>query len=591
MLHRPCDPRSRMATSALVIGCALLGVTGVATTSATTATAAPVQTATAAKSARPPHAPAIRQAQYTVAAFAGRPASIKVAWPALAGVRRFRARWTDAGARVDLDLPGTATSFERPEATAGHHQLSVVAIDEHGVESEPAEVAIDVVTITAIPPGGRAARPAPGPAFAIGSTFSSPGLACWLGDAPAARTAIATTPGATTLSCGGEPGQPRVDVPVVIAPVVIAGPTVPIAREAPTRIHVTIASVAPLGDHLQIEPIGKLTLGEVERSAMGIDVPVTALAGATAIGLVIRAEPIDPTGEDPRPAGTAVGVPTPIDRASPIDPTGEDPRPAGTAVGVPTPIDRASPIDPTGEDPRPAGTAVGVPTPIDRASPIDPTGKDPRPAGTAVGAANFPRGLELGRIDLALVERAPPPSQSEPQIRWFALDVGGQVGALVMLSEGKAKAALGMPSNPADTLTNAPLLGARTGLFPTRRVGIEGELSLAIPGYLGHPGFSFVTSARAQLAARLVEDQRYGLRLLGGAGLLGVLSRDGTSRRTIHGAVHWGAAFTIETRPDLWLRIEALHVITSAQDAGFAHNVELQLGVVTRLGRRDRSWR
>ena len=81
-------------------------------------------------SARPPHAPAIGQPQYTVAAFAGRPALIKVAWPALAGVRRFRARWTDAGAQVDLDLPGTATSFERPEAAPGHHQLSVVAIDE-----------------------------------------------------------------------------------------------------------------------------------------------------------------------------------------------------------------------------------------------------------------------------------------------------------------------------------------------------------------------------------------------------------------------------------------------------------------------------
>jgi multidrug efflux pump len=54
--------------------------------------------------------------------------------------------------------------------------------------------------------------------------------------------------------------------------------------------------------------------------------------------------PIDPTGEDPRPAGTAVGVPTPRDTASPIDPTGEDPRPAGTAVGVPTPRDTAPPI-------------------------------------------------------------------------------------------------------------------------------------------------------------------------------------------------------------------------------------------------------
>ena len=472
-----------MATSALVIGCALLGVTE----AAMTARASP---APAAAPAPRPHAPAIGRAQYTVAAFAGRPAPIQIAWPALAGTSRFRARWTDAGGSVDLDLPGTATRFERSEATAGHHQLSVVAIDEHGVESAPAEVAIDVVPITAIPPGGSTAHPAPGPAFAIGSSFTSPGLACRLGDAPAAREVTASTPGATTLSCGGEPGQPRVDVPVVIAPVVIAGPTAPIARETPTRIHLTVASVAPIGEHLQVEPVGAVALGPIERTAMGLDVPVTALAGAAGIGLVVRAG-----------------------------------------------------------------------------------------------------GFELGRIGLDLVDRTPSPGQAERPIEWFALDLGGQVGALVMLSEGKAATALGMPSNPADTLTSAPLFGAHAGLFPTRRVGVEGELSFAFPGYLGHPGVSFITSARAQLAARLVEDQRYGLRIFGGAGVLGVLARDETSRRTVNGAVHWGGAFTIETRPDLWLRIEALHVITTAQDAGFAHSVELQLGVVTRLGRRDRSWR
>ncbi len=41
---------------------------------------------------------------------------------------------------------------------------------------------------------------------------------------------------------------------------------------------------------------------------------------ATPIGLSDgAAEAIDPTGEAPRPTGTAVGVPTPLDRASPID--------------------------------------------------------------------------------------------------------------------------------------------------------------------------------------------------------------------------------------------------------------------------------
>lgn len=480
-----------MATSALVVGCALAGMIEMATA---TATATPAHATPAATPARPPQAPAIGQARYTVVAFSGRPTPIKIAWPARADVSQFRARWSEAGARVDLDLPGTATAFERPDATPGHHELAVVAIDEHGTESAPAEVAIDVVAITATPPGGNPAHPAPGPAFAVGSKFTSPGLACQLGGAPAASEAVATALGATKLSCGGEPGQPRVEVAVVIAPVMVAGPTLPIVRETPTRVHITLGSVAPIGDRLQVEAIGDLQLGEAERSASGIDVPVTALAGATNAGLVICAD-----------------------------------------------------------------------------------------------AEGLSRGIELGRIELAIIDRAPP-QPAEPRLEWFALDVGGQIGTLVVPSVGRDANALGTPSDAADTLTTAPLFGARAGFFPTRRAGIESELSLALPGYLGHPGLSFVASARAQLAIRVLEDGRYGLRLVGGAGGLGVLASNQTSRRTINGAVHWGAAFTVEMRADLWLRIEALHVITSAQDAGFAHCVELQLGLVTRLGRRDRSW-
>src|SRR5262249_6818249 len=151
--------------------------------------------------------------------------------------------------------------------------------------------------------------PAPGPAFAIGSTFTSPGLACRLGDAPAAHAAIATTPGATTLSCGGEPGQPRVNVPVVIAPVVIAGPTVPIARETPTPIHVTLRRCAPLGAPVRVEASGRLALGRADRWGVGIVARLPALAGPPPTGRVFRAEQIDPRGGPPRPAGTAVGVP------------------------------------------------------------------------------------------------------------------------------------------------------------------------------------------------------------------------------------------------------------------------------------------
>jgi len=59
-------------------------------------------------------------------------------------------------------------------------------------------------------------------------------------------------------------------------------------------------------------------------------------------------------------------------RPGTIDPTGEAPRPAGRAVGVPTPRDTASPIDPT-------------------ASPIDPPGSAP-PAGSATSGSGSATG-------------------------------------------------------------------------------------------------------------------------------------------------------------------------------------------------------
>ena len=53
-----------------------------------------------------------------------------------------------------------------------------------------------------------------------------------------------------------------------------------------------------------------------------------------------------PTNQIPSRRRSAPPVdPTPRDRPAPIDPTGEDPRPAGRAAGGPTPRDRPAPID------------------------------------------------------------------------------------------------------------------------------------------------------------------------------------------------------------------------------------------------------
>ena len=441
---------------------------------------------TAATAAAAPAQPALAGGARTFVAFAGSPAPVRLAWSPAANVARYRARWTDGAALVDVELPGTATAFERSVATPGRHRLSVVAIDADGRESPPADVAVDIVTITAVAPGDdqSVAQSTTTPsAFAVGTRFASPGLACRLGDGSPGREALARVTGAMQLACGGEAGQPRVEVGVVIAPVVIAGPTRPLVRGRERRVHVTVASVAPLGDKLDLEAIGELDLGDAERTEHGFDVAITARGPGS---LVVRSA-----------------------------------------------------------------------------------------------------ALELGRVELDVVEPAPPRTRGG-ELAWFGLDVGAQIGTFIPPAFGGGALALGHPNQPEDALTTAPLAGGRLGLFPTRRVGVEAEAALATPRYQGHPGVAAVVMARVQLAARVVESHRYGLRALAGADLLGLASETGSSHRDALGGLHVGAAVTLEARPNLQLRLQALDVIAPSRDAGYAHCPELQIGVVTRLGREDR---
>ena len=447
--------------------------------------------ATAAAAPAKPRAlspPVIAPGPRTFVAFAGQPAAVVVSWSPVPSAASYRARWTDSGAQLDITLPATSTTFERAEVTAGHHQLSVIALDASGNESAPAEIGVDVVAVTAIAPGADTPDPT-ARAFAVGAQFSSQGLRCQLGDGARAEVVYATQPGATTLHCGGEAGQPQAEVPVVIAPVVIAADVTPIQRGTSTTLHVSLASVAPIGDRLQVEPIGELALGAAERSAGGLDVPVTAPPGADHVGLVIR-------------------------------------------------------------------------------------------AGT----------VELGRVSLALVDRPAELPGDTTTTQWRAFDLGAQIGAFMPPQNGREASALGKPMDPDDSLASGPLVGIRVGIFPTRAVGLELEAAIATPSYVGRLGVAGLMLSRAQVAARVVDDRRYGLRLLGGADLLSVLTDAGTSHRSTVGGVHYGAAFTVETRPRVSVRFQALHVITVAQDAGYAHCLEVTIGVVTRLGRRDR-WR
>lgn len=431
-------------------------------------------------------APKLSTGARTFVAFAGQAAPVSVTWTPVAGAAKYRATWTSGADVISAEV--TETTFARAERVAGPHVLSVTAIDAAGVESAPSDLAIDVVTIEAFAPGARG-EPTPGPigAFAIGAKFSSPGLRCQLGPSEVALEVIAKVAGAYRLRCGGENGQPMVEVPVVISPVIITADLAPIARDRQTKIHVTIASIGAIGEYLEVAAIGDLDLGPAVRVPGGLDIPVTPEADAVSGGLIIRTS-----------------------------------------------------------------------------------------------------SLELGRVAIDLVDPPAPYAPPAPEADWAGVDLGAHAGAFLAPDVGGGASAIGHPIDPDDVVSGGPVFGLRFGLFPTRRVGVEIESEVATSSYADRLGVAAIMINRGQIAARLVEEGRFGLRVLAGGDLLTTLNEAGTSKVGTVGGLHYGAAFSIETRPGVSVRVQALHVITVAQDAGYAHCLELQIGVVTRLGRRDR---
>jgi hypothetical protein len=196
-------------------------------------------------------------------------------------------------------------------------------------------------------------------------------------------------------------------------------------------------------------------------------------------------------------------------------------------------------------------------------------------------------GFELGRFELSLVDPPATPPPATPRRGWAALDFGGQIGAFFPTVGAMDAPTIGKPTAPGDAVTAGPLAGARVGFFPTPRVGLEGEVSLGFGGYANESGVSSLLATRAQLAFRVLDVRRFGLRLITGTGVWTTLREHGTSRRTAEGEIHVGAAVTVETSQNLWLRFQLADLVTTARDAGYAHVLEAQLGIFTRFGRRD----
>jgi hypothetical protein len=199
------------------------------------------------------------------------------------------------------------------------------------------------------------------------------------------------------------------------------------------------------------------------------------------------------------------------------------------------------------------------------------------PASLSIKSGDF----ELGRVEVAVdTASAPPPPPPYEPIDWRALDLGGHAGAFFP-PKGPRASTIGHPETDDKTVGPGPLVGLRVGFFPIPRVGLEGEFSLIEAGLADESGSRHLFATRGSLAVRAIETSRVGVRMLVGAGAV-------TASSATEMAGHLGAALTIETSPNLWLRFQFLDVVTTARDNGYAHCLELQLGLMTRIGRRDR---
>lgn len=429
--------------------------------------------------------------QAALPAFAGEGVDVVVGWRAVAGAAKYRVTLTGAKGPTDIETKGL--QVEQRALQPGRYQLTVTAIDASGMEgalSEP--LPLTVIEVKAVPPGSdRPMQPLRG-AYAAGTRFSVPGMHCETSNASVDDLLVlpenelrVTTPGRVTLRCAGIPGY--LEKQVVIAPITLALDTTQVVRGDTTTLHVTLASVAYIGEHIGVEALGDVTLGEAERTDFGLDIPVAAPIAAKTAALSIE-------------------------------------------------------------------------------------------AGT----------FQLGRFDLALVDPAPaPPPPQTPQASSLALDVGGQVGAFFPPSTGGSATTIGHPTRMADAISSGPLIGVRLGYFPIPRVGLEGELSVAAGGYADEAGVAQLLATRLSLAVRVFDRGRFGFRLIGGAGTWSTLEQRGTSQRATEAEIHAGAAVTVETSPNLWLRFQLADAVTTARDSGYAHVFEAQLGILTRLGRHD----
>jgi hypothetical protein len=434
-------------------------------------------------------APNLQTRAKSLAAFGGGGADIRVSWSAVSGAVRYHVMWAGADGKP-TDTWSQRLTFQKQDVKAGRYTLTVAAVDTNGMEGAlSAPLAFDIAEVVAVPPGSTAPQPPVRGAYAVGTVFSVPGKTCTLGgqtlsrpDKQDATKVRATSAGLGELHCDS------ISSPVVIAPVTVGNKEAPLPRGETTTVHVSIGSVASVGDQIEVVGIGGAKpTGPVKRTPMGLDVALAIAPDAEAAAIAIK------TG-----------------------------------------------------------------------------------------------GLELGRTGFDLTDRvAPPPPPPPPGSAAAAFDLAFAAGAFVPTASGMdpAAPAIGRPTTTADVVGAGVSFGPRLGLYLVPRVGIEAELDmLTLPvsdeRVLG-------LAVRGQLAIRALESKYFGARLIAGAGSISIVQGARTVTPQTSGEVHYGLGLALVTTPGVSLRADALDVVTTSESRGYAHNLELELAVVARFGRRD----
>lgn len=182
-------------------------------------------------------------------------------------------------------------------------------------------------------------------------------------------------------------------------------------------------------------------------------------------------------------------------------------------------------------------------------------------------------GMVIDKIRVTPATPKPTPQKR----RASPFELGGFVGVMVVDSPPE----LGDAGGRDATIATGPAVGLHTALRLHPRIFAELDAAFVATGYVGQPGTAPVLMARGGLAASVIRDSRYELRLNAGALAASLLAGKGAARADLDGGAYVGATFVAHLSPSLRLRAQLIDQVLAAPAGGFAHVPEFSLGFAT----------